>query len=841
MRCARHSLILGLLSLYCYSWTPLNATTFVTTSDPTGPGSLSAAINAVNNAESSSPIKILERVAPTLVNEPFPAVTTSLTITSDIDGQLRAINGNLVKDALSFTSGTSTLTSDIALSNAPVLISGPTTNVTIQAAPLFKSPLTIQSGATVTMSGNNERTRQVITVDKDCALILAGAVGSNSLIKVGGSLSATTSTSSSIDCNGTCSLASLGTLTTLTVPLLTQTTSSTATISGDGFTSIQRILLNPGSEMTINGVISGTHNLDIEGGGVLVLTGENSYLGHTAVGVAEIDTIMLNVASTGQIGTTSHDILIKSQATFRADGTIFARFISNGGLTQGTGQITCVSILNHGILHPGNSPGTLNVTGDVVMFPGATLATSIDPLNASFLDVLGQFIIHNNSTVAVIPESGCYDKHSQEFTIVQASGGVTGSFSNVEAPALLNTQFTYTPTEIILTVSRAPVDSIALGANEKAVAKVLENWIDKGNSSLCIEIGKLFSLSQAQINTLLDQMQPSLFKGLTVAQENNIVKVQDSLDYRNQIELNGMHCHPVHSLKETKTDSCDIHTKPFQLWAAGIGDALHQSNTNYAGSFQIGYQENMGGGVLGIDYHLTDYLYMGALGAYTQSDIKWSDQYGKGSINTGYGGLYLSAVGDIFYGNASVIGSWSHYHANRNIAWTDATYTAQNSHGGAQLLSHIDTGINLGWDGFTIRPFDSFDYITQTENSYSESGAGYLDLHVNKTNAIMLRNELGLNFAYCFCKRGNKWILSPKVSWVREVRIKGAKTTTYFEDFPETFTVTGNFPDRSLISPGLSLTGMLLDERLVIGIYYNGEYRGNYSDHSYGGQLRFGF
>ena len=32
-----------------------------------------------------------------------------------------------------------------------------------------------------------------------------------------------------------------------------------------------------------------------------------------------------------------------------------------------------------------------------------------------------------------------------------------------------------------------------------------------------------------------------------------------------------------------------------------------------------------------------------------------------------------------------------------------------------QLLSHLDTGANLGWGRFSLKPFDSFDYIEQKE------------------------------------------------------------------------------------------------------------------------------
>ncbi len=195
----------------------------------------------------------------------------------------------------------------------------------------------------------------------------------------------------------------------------------------------------------------------------------------------------------------------------------------------------------------------------------------------------------------------------------------------------------------------------------------------------------------------------------------------------------------------------------------------------------------------------------------------------------------------MFYGNVSVIGAWSHYDAHRNIDLSSVIYKAKNTHGGAQLLSHADTGINLGWGGFTIRPFDSFDYITQTENGYTETGAGVLDLSIKKNNAIMLRNELGLNFAHCLCVKGVKLMISPKISWVREVRIKGAQTTANFVNSTESFTVTGYFPNRSLVSPGVSLTGTAWQERSTLELYYNGEFKGNYSDHSYGGQVRVGF
>lgn len=105
----------------------------------------------------------------------------------------------------------------------------------------------------------------------------------------------------------------------------------------------------------------------------------------------------------------------------------------------------------------------------------------------------------------------------------------------------------------------------------------------------------------------------------------------------------------------------------------------------------------------------------------------------------------------------------------------------------------------------------------------------------------MLRNELGLQFAGCFCVATSRWTLSPKISWVREVRVKGASYTFNFINTEESIEVIGYFPNRSLVSTGVLASGTVLDDRLNLDLYYNGEFGSHYSDHSFGGQVRFGF
>ena len=195
----------------------------------------------------------------------------------------------------------------------------------------------------------------------------------------------------------------------------------------------------------------------------------------------------------------------------------------------------------------------------------------------------------------------------------------------------------------------------------------------------------------------------------------------------------------------------------------------------------------------------------------------------------------------MFYGNASVLGGWNEYKIDRNIIYPGVNLVAKSTHPGKQLLAHVDTGVNFSYFGFTVRPFDSLDYVTQKENSFTETNAGEWDLHVKGGTANMLRNELGLQFSGCFCFCASKWTISPKASWIREVRFKGESAEVAFSSFDQTFSIGGYFPDRSLFSTGLTLTTFLLDDNLSFNLYYNGNFASQYHSQAYGGEFKFSF
>ena len=534
--------------------------------------------------------------------------------------------------------------------------------------------------------------------------------------------------------------------------------------------------------------------------------------------------------------------------------------VEDGAFLTGLGEVTTVDLKSGGSLIPGSGVtlGVFTVTDSTVFESGSNYLIRTNGSASSLLDVGGEADVGSNVPVLLLPRAGNYTstRHS-----ILTAGNLSGRFHEARSPAsfFLGLDLEYSNSnETILAITPRTTVELARGANAVSVGNAIDAAVLWNRENVSYDLFSLIEHDSAipflgellatlvpfttveEMTVALNQLQPAFFKGFTIVQESNIVKVQDTLDLRMKYVLDSNSCY---TFIDEKNTCCNKDEKPIHTWISGMGDILAQDSNTFAGSSQVGYQSKMGGFTAGVDGHFKAF-YLGALGGYTTSYIKWRGHQGTGNINTGYAGLYLSAIGDMFYGNLSLIGGFSDFSGRRNIKYPGVDLTAKGNHAGKQLLSHADTGINWVTCGFTIRPFDAFDYITQTETGYIEQGVGEWGLTLNKTNAILLKNELGLEVSTCLCFSNMKWVIAPKASWIREVRVKGASYTAAFTTVAlanAPFTVTGYFPDRSLFSPGVSLTGSMCQDRLSVELSYKGEFTHGYSDHSYAGEVRYGF
>jgi fibronectin-binding autotransporter adhesin len=109
-----------------------------------------------------------------------------------------------------------------------------------------------------------------------------------------------------------------------------------------------------------------------------------------------------------------------------------ADVVLNGGGVGGNGTVGSISSESGGVVEPGNSPGTLNVVGDMVLNSANTITVELDGTAAG--TEYDEIIVGGNAnlgdaTLVIAP--GFTPAVGTQFTIISATGGLTGTFTGV--------------------------------------------------------------------------------------------------------------------------------------------------------------------------------------------------------------------------------------------------------------------------------------------------------------------------------------------------------------------------------------------------------------------------
>lgn len=815
------------------------------------------------------------------------------------------VNSNLVMGTYSGTIGSLAGSGSVSMGTASVLTFGSAGSTTFSGSISGVGGMTKIGATTFTMAGSADYSGTTTITAGGIAVASTDALSSNSAFIVNGSLTMGTfsGTIGSLAGSGSVSMGSgsvlsigndntsttfsgsltgAGALTKIGSGTFTQSGSAsyfgTTTIADGTFAAGTNNALSDSSPHIVDGTLAmgtfsgtvaslaGTGTVTQGGGSVFSFGADNTdttFYGNFSGTGSVVKTGSGKFTMAGSLTTMDQLTISSGEVSLGVLGHITAATVTNNGTLSGNGTIVG-NVIDNGTFAPGNSIGTITIHNGTYTKNGGTYTNDISadpaPNNTDFLHVIGGNVeITAPTTFYVNVEPGRYPTFDSFVVMtVDSPYGYSGldRLSMTFSSPVIDAQLLLEGQDLVLEIQARNLTSIVTNnRNAKAVAVALDKIFTSDNTAMNDVFIDFSGLStDAELEAALNVMQPALFKGASVAQEYNGMMVRGAIDARMEPLYDQIHYSSsknreialfAHNSDElVLDDTCKTENKPFSAWATGVGDFFHQGAVQFQGSPQFGYSNQMGGVITGLDYNYEGHLYAGALGAYTHSHLNWSQSQGKANVDSGYAGIYGSAIYQPFYCNLSAIGGWSNFDETRNIIFPGVFQTAKNSHHGEQFIAHGDLGlfVALEYKGFTLRPFESFDYLFARESGFTENGAGEYDLTVKSTRMNMLRNELGLNLASCYCNNNKKFIADGKLSWVREMRLNGSSFQPTFVAVPTVpFIVTGTFVDRSLLSAGANLSLLAYDGNLAFTLYYNGLFGPAFQENGFGGQLRCSF
>lgn len=367
--------------------------------------------------------------------------------------------------------------------------------------------------------------------------------------------------------------------------------------------------------------------------------------------------------------------------------------VSGGGRLVGNGTLGSLNLGEGGIVAPGNSIGTLNLTGDITFDAGSVFQVEVDPLsNASDLITVSGTATLNGGTVAHIGFDGEYSP-SSTYTILTASGGVTGQFDGVVSDfAFLTPTLGYSTNAVTLTLSRNSIafSDIAQTYNQQQVALAAEE-LGFGNPVA----DALLVLGEDEARTAFDALSGEIHAGVRTALADDVRLVRHTV-------IDHMH---------RSANAPAIWGEFLGSWgnfdgASGTAD-IDRDLTGIAGGVQFAIGENASAGIAA---------------AYTDSNVAMDQRVSRADVQSihvmGHFGLSAGAF------NLKAGAGYTHSNIKtvRELSFASFDEVLSASYNGETLHGFAEIGHALPLGGGSIEPFARLTLSRFKTDGFAETG-----------------------------------------------------------------------------------------------------------------------
>ncbi|MBX9943113.1 MAG: autotransporter domain-containing protein, partial [Reyranella sp.] len=560
---------------------------------------------------------------------------------------------------------------------------------------------------------------------------------------------------------------------------------------------------------------AGSYALVKNGAGTLTLSAANTYTGATTVNAG---TLLVNGSVTSAVT------------------------VGTGGTLGGTGTIAGLTTIN-GTLAPGNSIGTLNVTGNFVQAAGSTYQVEVNAAGQSDrINVTGTATI-NGGTVQVIAQSGRYARNTT-YTILNATGGRTGTYANVTSNfAFLTPSLSYDANNVFLSLALSgnAFSSGAQTPNQFAVGTVLDAANTNATGDFATVLNALAVLNTQQGPAALNAISGQPYANLGTANVAGSLLFLNALGTQMAGARGGGSAGATRvALAEACTATCDAsEPAPWGAWLSGLGGMGNVQGNANAGGFNY----NFGGTAAGADVRLGPQFLVGLALGFASGKQSVSGFSGSGWSDAYSAAVYASFTQGGFYADGLAGYAYADNRLQRQIVIPGlAPRTANGSTGANQFLGQLEAGYKVGVyepAQASITPFARLQTVAVSQNGFTESGANSLNLNVAQQNTTSVRTVLGADLGAAIPLGEVRTLdVALRLGWAHEYADTTRPMTAAFAGAPALpFTVFGAQPPRDSAVVGFGLNTQVA-ERTSLYARYDGELANGNDAHAFSAGLR---
>lgn len=394
-----------------------------------------------------------------------------------------------------------------------------------------------------------------------------------------------------------------------------------------------------------------------------------------------------------------------------------AAVVMDGATLKGGGTVGSIDAHANSVVAPGNSAGTLTVTGDyrqadgsiyrAELVPGSSTIPTVGRSNRAapvpnrasndLIVIGGEATLESGAILDVVKDGSDRYRLDARYEILTADEGVAGAFKvqgDTRVSQFYDLLADYQPRSVsLISTQTSSFDSAALTFNQFAVAETLEA-LDSA-AEIRGAVGIVQSAEEARL--AFDQLSGEVHASA------GAVLLEDSRFLREAIR---------------RQVASETNGEGPALWSQGYGSwANVDSDGNGAG-----FDRNSGGVFFGAEGDFTDAFRLGFVGGYGNTSLNLAEGRGSVSIDSYSVGLYGAGTWDRLNLSMGVAQSWHQLGSQRGVRFDEFQDQLTADYNGRTAQAFAELGYRLDSGPVAFEPFAGLAYVNADTDAFVEDG-----------------------------------------------------------------------------------------------------------------------